>query len=143
MPRPRKHLRPRDYPAIEEWSANGVSEREIASQLGLAPATWRRVKRDDSRALEALERGRGREETALVGALYRAATAPKPNVVAALFLLKSRHGYIDNPVPEPPEHAVKVEINLPPPLSPREYEKVIEATPRRALKEAGVDVTRG
>ena len=58
------------------------------------------------------------------------------NVTAAIFLLKCRHQYIDQPKPEPQESRVEIKFSLPGPLQPDQYQKVIEATPTKALKEA-------
>ncbi len=88
MGRPKKNLQSTDYGRIEELAAQGLSERQITSELGVSATTWRQIKRRDKRAAESLSRGRGREESALVGALFRAATE-KGNVAAAIFLLKA------------------------------------------------------
>ena len=139
MGRPRKNLKSADYPQIEQWATHGVSERDIASRLGMSPVTWRKVKERDLRARDALARGRGREETILVGCLYRAAVE-KGNVTAAIFLLKTRHGYIDNPKPEMQESRVSVEVRLPAALSTNQYKQVLDITPKKALTEARLEV---
>ncbi len=82
--------------------------------------------------------GRGREESALVGALYRLAVE-KGNVTAAIFLLKTRHKYIDQPKADPPESRVEVTFQIPAALSPEKYKQLVEVTPKRALNEAGVE----
>jgi len=138
MARPKLNLRPADYGRIGEMAARGLSERQIASELGIAVATWRGIKGRDRRAAEALDTGRGREESALVGALYKAATE-KGNVVAAIFLLKARHHYVDQPQPQVPENRVEVTFQIPAPLSREQYKKLIEVTPKRALNEAEID----
>lgn len=138
MPRPRKRLRPTDYGRIEEMAARGLSERQIASELGVAARTWHAVKQRDQRAAEALSIGRGREESALVGSLYKSATE-KGNVTAAIFLLKARHQYIDQPQPHAAENKVEVTFQIPAPLSRGRYKKLIEVTPGKRLKETRVD----
>lgn len=137
MARPRKRLSPRDLGKVEGMAEGGFSEAQIAAELGLTPYHWRKIKASDPKAAQALEVGRGREESALVGALYK--SAMKGNVTAAIFLLKTRHKYIDQPKADPPESRVEVTFQIPAALSPEKYKQVIEVTPKRALKEAGVD----
>ena len=108
-------------------------ESLIAWNLGIAPQAWGRVKKNDPRAREALSRGRARELRSLVDALFLEATEGG-NVQAAMFLLKTRHGFVDRPEPEAAR--VKVEISLPAALSEDQYRQLREVvTPRRQLKD--------
>lgn len=137
MPNPKKRLKPADYPLIEQLASRGVSEKSIARALGLNFRTWMGLRDGgDPRAAEALERGRASEHDALVGVLFAKALAG--NIVAAIFLLKCRHGYIDQPKAESSENRVQITFQLPAPLAPAEYARLIHATPPGALREAGL-----
>jgi hypothetical protein len=108
-------------------------ESLIAWALGLTPQAWGRVKKGDPRAREALSRGRARELRALVDALFLEATEGG-NVQAAMFLLKTRHGFVDRPEPEAAR--VRVEIQLPAALSEEQYRQLREVvSPRRQVKD--------
>ena len=135
MARPCKQLKSDDYQQIEDWASLGVSEKDIARQLSVSPTTWREIKRRDPRAAQALEQGRGREETALVGALFDAALSG--SVTAAIFLLKARHKYVDNPRPEPPDSRVSINFQIPAALDPDQYKQVIDITPKLEAADAG------
>src|SRR5947209_3385499 len=76
---------------IEQLAASGHSMVGIARGLN-ASADKLRVWLDEDPALaEALARGRESERFVLHNILFRA--AKRGNVIAAMFLLKARHGY--------------------------------------------------
>lgn len=77
---------------IEALAADGFSMRGVAAGLGTSADTLRRWFDERPELQEAFERGRERERHTLHNALYRAATE-QGNASAAMFLLKSRHGY--------------------------------------------------
>ena len=140
MARPRKRLRPDDYSKLETLASAGMSQRLIASRLGIAGATFRRILADDARATDAFEAGRAVMETELVGALYRQATDPKNrNPTPAIFLLKSVFAFRDQPPPPIEESRVKLEVILPKALSEKQYGELIDVTPVKALTEAGIN----
>ncbi|HSL84918.1 MAG TPA: hypothetical protein VLF66_19240 [Thermoanaerobaculia bacterium] len=130
----------KDYETIESLAARGVSEKSIARAVNVEYRhRWRALKEEDPRAAEALERGRAAEHDALVGVLYRAATE-KGNTTAAMFLLKCRHGYVDQPRPsEAAENRVSITFQLPAPLTPDQYERLVSSVPPKALREAGLE----
>lgn len=76
---------------VEDLTARGVTLTNIARALGMDTATLRLVRHRQPEVEEAYQRGKSREEEALVGNLRRAAN--DGNVVAAIFLLKARHAY--------------------------------------------------
>ncbi|MES2846131.1 MAG: hypothetical protein V4747_13965 [Pseudomonadota bacterium] len=76
---------------MEDLTARGVNLTSIAKVLGMDTATLRLVRQRQPEVEEAYQRGLAREEEVLVGNLRRAAN--DGNVVAAIFLLKSRHAY--------------------------------------------------
>jgi hypothetical protein len=71
---------------------------EIARALGIAVRTLRRLIDEDPELTDAADSAKDQEEAELRDALM--AMARQGSEVAALFLLKSRHGYIDRPDPK-------------------------------------------
>lgn len=124
MARPKIKLRAKDYPAIKSMAERGCDQKTIARGLGMSWDTWKRILREDKRALEAFEAGREVEHEELFGSLYKAAT-DDGNVAAAMFLLKCRHGYREQ-APAQQESRVTIEMRLPAPLKPGDYTRVIE-----------------
>lgn len=102
---------------VERMAAGGLSDAAIAKALKMNRETFRFCRRRQPEVEEALQRGRSAEEHALFSKLHEAAM--KGNVVAAIFLLKSRHGYRDqgNATDERPN----IVINLPDAVSPDSY----------------------
>ncbi len=87
---------PKDCAAsIEDLAANGYSQLGIAKHLQTSPDTLRRWFSENPELQNALDRGREDERWTLHNMLFRQATE-KGNTTAAIFLLKSRHGYVDN-----------------------------------------------
>lgn len=127
---------PDGYRIIEELASRGCSEVTIARALGMSQDTWRREKSEDPKAVEALERGRAVEHDSLVGKLYE--SAMKGNVVAALFLLKARHGYREGHTIEHQQN-VRVTLELPAALDPNTYARVINPRPEALPPGDGAD----
>ncbi len=141
MMQKRKPLASRDYAKLSAWAAQGWRLEDAARELGYSRRTLSRLLEEDERARESWEEGRGIEHQALVGALFQAATKGngQSSVVAAIFLLKARHGYREN-APLEVEHNVRVTVELPAALSADQYRRVIEVNPQavRAVEaEAG------
>lgn len=135
MPQPRRHLLAAHLAEVRQLSAQGCSERTIAKALGMSYGAWRRALDADPRTQAALAEGRAVEHDALVGSLFKAATE-KGNVIAAIFLLKARHGYRDT-ADVTPVNQVAVVFQMPAPLTPDQYQRVLAATPPKVLAEAG------
>lgn len=93
---------------IEALAADGFSMRGVAAGLGTSADTLRRWFDEQPELQEAFERGRERERHTLHNALYRAATE-LGNMTAAMFLLKSRHGYREG---DQADAANRVSINF-------------------------------
>ena len=83
---------------VEELSARGCSTVTIAKALRMSRDAFLACRRRQPEVEEAMERGRAVEHDALVSNLRTLADGG--NVVANLFLLKTRHGYREG---EPPE----------------------------------------
>ena len=79
---------------------------------------------------EALARGREIEEKSLVDSLLARALDPRnpQGSAAAMFLLKTRHGYRENAEIDT-GNRVAVVVNVPAALKPEEYQKLIEVHP--------------
>lgn len=78
-------------PAIQAMAARGLWDKEIAQSLGMAASTFIERKKENPALQAALDAGRAVEHEQLHNALHTAAMAG--NIVAAIFLLKARHGY--------------------------------------------------
>lgn len=76
---------------VEDLTARGVTLTSIAKVLGMDTATLRLVRQRQPEVEEAYQRGLAREEEVLVGNLRKSAN--EGNVLAGIFLLRSRHGY--------------------------------------------------
>lgn len=107
---------------IAALAATGHAIVGIAKLLGVGADTLRRWMDEDPMLAEALAQGREAERFVLHNVLYRA--AKRGNIIAAMFLLKARHGYREG---DQGDGGNKVSINftLPGALPPEEF-KVIE-----------------
>jgi hypothetical protein len=105
---------------VRELASRGVRDVDIANALHLSLPRWQKLRASHPKVMSAYEEGRSSEHAALRNALFDAATQ-KYNVTAAIFLLKSRHGYVDQPQQQPEAGRVTVEFKLPAPLSPAQY----------------------
>jgi len=128
MGRPKKVIPADKLPIIQELAARGVSERSIAAACGVHDNTvFLRIRREQPEVQAALDRGRAVEHDKLVGVLFDAATKDG-NIVAAMFLLKARHGYKEG---EQQTQQVSVNITLPGAMKPEQYaERVVNGTVR-------------
>ncbi len=108
---------------VQEMASRGNEQRSICKALGVSYDTWLRWKDEHPEIKEALDQGRAIEHDLLVGSLLESAVKQK-NVTAAIFLLKTRHGYREN---EPLDQGPKVQINfeLPGAVDPKTYEAEI------------------
>lgn len=77
---------------IEHLAADGFTLPGVAMRMEIAKSTLQLWFERDPSLREAFERGRERERYALHNMLYRQAME-KDNPIAAMFLLKARHGY--------------------------------------------------
>ena len=137
MPRPKIRLASRDYPQITAMRSVGASKGTVAKRLRMSPSSFRKVLERDKRAAEAWEAGEAQLESDLVGSLYeQAMDAKNKNCTAAIFLLKTIRNFIDNPQPQSTENRVSIEFRLPGALTEDQYKKLVDITPKKALKGA-------
>jgi len=120
----RPPLVPPTYAAarIAALAATGHSMVGIARLMKVSQDTLRRWMDEDAALVEAFAQGREVERYELHNMLRR--TAMKGNIIAAMFLLKARHGYREG---DQGENANRVSINftLPAALPPEQF-RVIE-----------------
>lgn len=120
--RPRKEPPPGAALLIRELSSNGHGRLAIAKHLKTSKETLNRWMEENEEIKEAFEEGRGIEHKILLDATLN--MAKNGNVAAAIFLLKTRHGYRENAAPET-ESRVKIEMILPKAMSVSDF-RVIE-----------------
>jgi hypothetical protein len=81
---------------VTKLARYGSHPATIANQLGMDVRTWRRVLERDKRAARAFEVGHAKEHDFWLQSLMQQADR---GPVPAIFALKSRHGYKDQPDP--------------------------------------------
>ena len=112
MARPLKNPPVNAAAFIEEAAALGADIRGVAQRVGVGKDTLRRWFAERPELHEAYERGRERERASLHNVLYSEATE-KGNIVAAMFLLKARHGYREGDQGEQQGNRVNITFTLP------------------------------
>ncbi len=124
---------------IGKLAATGFSKRGIASHFGVGLAVLQRWIDEDDTLQEAFNVGRDQERYSLHNALYR--KAMNGDSVAAMFLLKARHGYREG---DQADQANKVSITfqLPGAMKMDEY-KVIDANHRTERLPATSSIDTG
>jgi hypothetical protein len=111
----------------------------IARGLNVSHVVFNRWLDEYSELAEALAQGREAERLFLHNSLYRA--AQKGNIIAAIFLLKARHGYREG---DQTDAANKVSINftLPGALEPEQFKVIEHETATKALPVPRTITTR-
>lgn len=109
---------------VKFYASNGLAMTTIAERLGIDHHTFNRAIRRQPEVAAALAQGKANEEFELKDCLM--GMARRGNVIAAIFLLKARHGWTDQPVyQETKPTNLQVIINAP--MSTEEYKKMREA----------------
>lgn len=123
--KPREHEpTPEDIQQIERLAAGGHGITSIQKHLGIHKNTWKRWKEENPEIMEAYRAGLAAEEVHLVTELRRI-LSEKDNPVPGIFLLKTRHGYIEGSQ-QGPDNRVQIAVTLPAPLKPSQYKHLIE-----------------
>ena len=114
MGRPRKDPPPDAADVIRAATAAGASKIGTAMALGCNVEVLNRWIDDDPALAEAFSHGREQERQTLHGVLYERAIAGdgKDSLIAAMFLLKARHGYQEGQQ-ESQANRVSVTFNIP------------------------------
>ena len=112
--RPRKEPPADALEIITEAAAHGATKKGAAHALGATIDTFNRWMTDHPDLLEAFEKGRERERQFLHDVLYQTAATGtgKDRLIAAMFLLKARHGYIEGDKAQE-SNRVNVTFNIP------------------------------
>jgi hypothetical protein len=103
-------------------AAAGHSMGSIAEQLGMSRSALGRARERQPELDEAIIAGLAEEETVLLSKLRE--MAARGNVVPILFLLKTRHGYVEGAAPAA---QVGVQIVLPDSMTPEAYAARVSA----------------
>lgn len=113
-PKPRKDPPADVHERARALAADGWSVRGIAQHLGVSFDTWLRWTSEDAALVEAVAQGREAERHVLHNKLFRMATEgdDKQAMIAAMFLLKARHGYREGEQGEA-ANRVAITFNLP------------------------------
>lgn len=128
--RPRKQAPPDALEVITQATARGSNKRGVAMALGCDIETLSRWLDESAELKEAFEQGREKERQTLHSVLYDCAVSGqgKDSLIAAMFLLKARHGYIEG---DKATESNRVSINFQMPGAlPLAQFQVIENDPR-------------
>lgn len=125
MGRPKKKPAKGDADKVFALRSVGAGKGTCARRVNISTKTLDRWIEEYPQITEAWEAGGSQLETDLVKNLYEIAMDKKHMrcATAAIFLLKTLRGFVDNPEPAPVKTAVQ--INIPPPLSPENYQELI------------------
>lgn len=109
--RPKKEPPPGAALRIRELASEGHSQVGIANMLGTSADTLRRWMADYPELKEQYDLGREKERFTLTDVLYRKALAG--DTIAAMFLLKARHGYKEGEQHDAAASRVNITFQLP------------------------------
>ena len=126
--RPRKAPPSDAAQRIQAAAADGFTIPGVAMTLGVNTEVLKRWFDEFPEFKQAFEFGRETERRTLHNVLYRAATegTGKDALIAAMFLLKARHGYKEGEPVGEQNSRVQIDIKLPGALPPTVYAQVIE-----------------
>jgi hypothetical protein len=122
----------KDQRIVAELIAQGWPLTAIARLLGVTMPKLRERIAEDDRLAAAVQEGRDRQEQALVNSLFQRAINLKDRTgnVCAMFLLKSRFNYVDRGDGNVDDRTrVNIVLNIPAPLQPEQYRKLIDVRP--------------
>lgn len=131
---PRKDPPPDALAIIKKAAATGASRRGLAMALGVHNTVLSRWLDESEELKEAFEQGRETERQTLHNVLYDCAVGGqgKDSLIAAMFLLKARHGYREGEQATE-ANRVSVTFNIPAAL-PLDQFTVIENEPNPRIK---------
>lgn len=119
--RPPKPIPENAAESIKALAADGFSIVGIAAKMGVDRVTFNKWLDAHPELQEAVDAGREQERHALHNMLYRDAME-KGNATAAMFLLKSRHGYREGAEVEK-INRLSITFNLPGAMSMADFQK--------------------
>lgn len=122
MGRPKRTLSSKDREAIAEMLDRHCSWTQIAKGLRMDYVTLRRLRDEDAELKQMVDEAMEAERADLHGTLYDVAVNER-NIIACMFLLKTRHGYREN---APVDMAVNGNvIMLQAPATPEDYARML------------------
>ena len=129
------------YELVTKLAGEGWRVKDIAHAIGFSERTFYRHLKDDEQLALSFDQGRGVEHQQLVASLFQRAINPTnaQGAAAAMFLLKTRHSYREQGPIEREGTRVAVVVNVPAPLTPKQYEKLIEVRPGLGANDARPD----
>lgn len=82
---------------IEQQAKQGITEANIARNVGISPSTFSEKKQEFPEIQEAIKKGSARGEELATGALWKMIQDDKHkgHLTAVIFYLKTRHGWSD------------------------------------------------
>ena len=129
--RPPLDLNPDEVIQVEKLAAY-LNQEQIAAILGISADTFRRIMRTNDSVSMAYKRGRASKVGIVAESLFKMATNEKnPNVIAALFYLKARGGWVESQ----PEQEKPV-INISYSQAPERIERDVTPQPERLERDA-------
>jgi len=111
-----------------------LRESKAAEACGLTLRAWRRLLKDNEDARQTWDEALAIERDHLLDALYQKATDGDTN--AARLLLACRHGLSER-APQGSAERVSVTFNLPAPMSPEDYARLVSIEKQGALPHDG------
>lgn len=128
-------------------AAGGANLKGVAAALGTGVDTFNRWLDEQPQLRDALDAGREQERATLHNVLYRAATegSGKDALIAAMFLLKSKHGYREGDQSEQ-ANRVNVTFHIPAAQPMADFVEVMNADGtevQRVSAKAAVAARRG
>lgn len=125
MGAPRKRPPKDAADTILNLAKEGYNKEGIARNLKVAKNTFDKWLKEYPALQDALDEGRAKEHNKLYNALFLQATDGK-NAAAAMFLLKTRHGYRENgPSEGDTGPKVNLTVNIPAPLNQDQYKQLV------------------
>lgn len=117
------HITPRGLEIVRFYADGGLGLATICERIGMTREQFSKAMRRQPEVAEILAQGKANEEFELKECLMN--MARRGNVVAAIFMLKARHGWNDR---EQQGEVVnqKLQIVINAPLSPEDYKKLQE-----------------
>jgi len=127
--RPPLDLKPEEVDQVERMAAY-LNQEQIAAVLGISADTFRRIMRSNESVSIAYKKGRASNVGNVAAALVRNATE-KNNVLAQIFYLKARGGWVESQ----PEQE-KPTINISYGQAPERIERDVTPQPERLERDA-------
>lgn len=128
--RPPLSLNPEEVQQVERLAAY-LNQEQIAGVLGIAPDTLRRIMRENESVSIAYKKGRASKVNLVAESLFKNATE-KNNVLAQIFYLKARGGWVES---QPEQERQTINISY----SPAQGRGERDVTPKPEQIEQGRD----